>query len=313
MSQLEVYPLSKRVSTQIHALQHLLSLGNEHPERSGFTADDVVRWPVFKKRGTPRKSVVKALDRFIGFAIVFSPGLDRAGKRLYRVKNPELARAYIAGDKKRPWLPLTPTPSSDHFLDFDEHRDHFDIQLTEEWFERIKCKCEVNNNQYTLRIKEFTLSVNGKSYSGQIFIRPYWRNEVKRQIGEDFYHYLADKESRGGLQGDLCLPVSVVGQRFTIGGRLTQLSASHYPAQLDIRRSKNDSHIVEGLLGLINQADFNTRVLDFQDAVLETLKRQGDVQSRSATAIEKLVRFFFGQSEQSYQASSEDGGDFAYR
>jgi len=111
----------------------------------------------------------------------------------------------------------------------------------------------------------------------------------------------------------LCLPVSVVGQRFSIGGRLTQFSASHYPAQLDIRRSKDDSHIVDGLLGLINQADFNTRSLDFQDAVLETLKKQGEVQSKTAEAIQKLIRIFFPQSEQSYQASSQDRGDFAYR
>ena len=305
-SPLVVYALSKRVSAQVHVLQRLLSLGNEHPDRPGFTIDDVIKWPVFKKRGTPRKSVGKALDRFIDLAIVFSPGSNGPGKRLYRVKNPEWAMAYIAGDNEGPWQPVTPTPSSDQFCDFDEHREHLDVRLTRKWFERIKERCEVNNNQYTLRTKAFTLSLNGKSYAGQIFTRHYWRSEVKHQIGEDFYQYLADKELKEGLQGDFCLPIGVMGQRFTIGGRSTQFSASHYPAQLDIRRSKNDSHIIDGLAALVNQADFYTRVLDSQDAIRKVLEKQG-------VMLQNVFRIIFPESEQSYQSSSQDRGDVAYR
>jgi hypothetical protein len=294
-------------------MQRILSLGNERPEAIGFTIDDILKWPVFRLRNAKRNSIRIALYRFIKLGIVMSPRSDSSGRRLFKVKNSVWARAYIEGNHTKPWIPLTPTPSSDQFHDFDEHRDHFDVQLTKEWFERINGRCEVNNNQYTLRNKAFTLSLNGKSYAGQIFIRPYWRTEVKHQIGEDFYRYLADKELRGSLQGDFCLPVSVIGQRFYIGGRPTQFSASHYPAQLDIRHSKNDSHIVDGLFALTNQADFNTRTFDFQDAVLEVLKKQGEVQSKTAEAIQKLVQLFSPQSEQSYQAPSEDRGDFAYR
>ena len=306
-------PLSDKLSSQIHALQHLLSLGNEHRARSGFTADEVHTWPILKKRGTPRKSVVKALERFVRLEIAFSPGLDRSGKRLYRVINSELARAYIARDKDKPWRPLTPTLPSRQFSDFDEHRDHFNIQLTKEWFERIMARCDVNNNQYTLRSKGFTLSVNGKSRAGQLFTRHCWRTVVKREIGEDFYQYLADLESKGGLRGDFCLPIGMKGQRFTIGGRVCQFSASHYEAQVDVQASKSDRHLRDGIAALFNQADFNAKTLDFQDAVLETLKKQGEVQSRSAVAIEKLVQLFFSQLEHSYQASSDDRGHFAYR
>jgi hypothetical protein len=313
MSPLEVCHLSDKPSSQIHVLQHLLSLCNEHPDRSGFTADEVHRWPLLKKRGTPRKSVVKALERFVRLKIASSPGLDRSGKRLYRVINPELARAYIARDKDRPWLPLTPTLLSRQFPDSDEHRDHFNIRLTKEWFERIKARCAVNNNQYTLRSKGFTLSINGESCAGQLFTKRYWRTFVKREIGEDFYQYLADLESKGGLRGDFCLPIGMKGQRFTIGGRTCQFSASHYEAQVDIQASKCDRNLRDGMAALFNQADFNTKTLDFQDAVLETLKKQGEVQSRSAVAIEKLVQMFFSQPEHSYQASSTGRGDFAYR
>jgi len=294
-------------------MQRILSLGNEHPEAIGFTVDDIAKWPVFRQRHAKRNSIRIALYRFEELGIVASPGSDLSGRRLFKVNNSVWARSYIEGDRTKPWLSLTPTPSTDQFRDYDEHRDHFDVQLTKEWFERIKGKCEVKNNQYTLRTKAFTLSVNGKSHAGQIFVRPYWRTEVKRQIGEDFYQHLADMESSDGLQGDFCLPIGVMGQRFTIGGRPTQFSASHYPAQLDIRRSKNDSHIVDGLRALINQADFNTKILDFQDAVLETLKKQGEAQSNTAEAIQKLIRLFFPESEQSYQTSSQDRGDFAYR
>jgi hypothetical protein len=294
-------------------MQRILSLGNEHPDAIGFTIDDILKWPVFRLRNAKRNSVRVALYRFIKLGIVFSPSPSSSGPRLFKVKNSALARSYIEGDRERPWLSLAPTPSSSQFCEFDEHRDHFNVQLTKEWFERVKDKCEVNNNQYTFRAKAFTLSVNGKSYAGQLFTRPYWRTEAKRQIGDDFYQYLADKESKGGFEGDFCLPIGVKGQRFTIGGRPTQFSASHYPAQLDVRRSKSDSHIIEGLKALINQADFNTRTLDFEDAVLETLKRQGETQSTIAEAIQKLVRLFFPQSELPYQPSSEDGGDPAYR
>jgi hypothetical protein len=290
-----------------------LSLGSEHPDKPGFTIDEVAKWPIFRSRGTPRKSVDKALDRFIRLGIVFSPGFKGSGKKLFHIRDSEWAMAYIARDSGKPWIPLTPPPLSVEFHDFNEHRTHCKVQLKNEWFERIKGKCRVKNNQYTLGTKRFTLSVNGKSYAGQLFTRPYWRTDVKRLIGDDFYQYLADKESKGDFEGDFCLPIGVKGQRFTIGGRPTQFSASHYPAQLDVRRSKSDSHIVEGLKALINQADFNTRTLDFEDAVLETLKRQGETQTTIAEAIQKLVRLFFPQSELSYQPSSEDGGDPAYR
>lgn len=305
--------MSRSVSAQVHALQRLLSLGNEHPDKPGFPLDDVVKWPVFKKRGTPRESIRRALDRFILLDIVFSPGSSRSGKRLYRVRRSDWAMAYIAGEAEKPWIPLTPTPASPEFADCDEHRDHFDVVLTAEWFSRIRGACETNNRQSTFRTKAFTLSVNEKSLRGQIFIRPYWREEVKRRIGEDFYQYLANLDSKGALRGDFCLPIDVRGQRFFIGGRPTQFSASHYEAQLDVRTSKGDRHIRDGLAGLINQADFNTRTLDFQDAVLETLKKQGEAQSHTAEAIQKLVRFFFSQPERFYPSSSQDRRDFAYR
>lgn len=287
-------------------MQRILSLGNEHPDAIGFTIDDILKWPVFRLRNAKRNSVRVALYRFIKLGIVFSPSSSSSGPRLFKVKNSALARSYIEGDRERPWLSLAPTPSSSQFCEFDEHRDHFNVRLTKEWFERVKDKCEVNNNQYTFRAKAFTLSVNGRSYAGQMFTRPYWRTGVKHQIGEDFYQYLAGMESNGGLHGDLCLPIGLMGQRFTIGGRPTQFSASHYPAQLDIRRSKNDSNLFDGLMALVSQADFYTRILDSQDAIHKVLEKHGEM-------FQKLFRILFPESEQSYQSSSQDRGDFAYR
>jgi hypothetical protein len=302
----KVYPLPKKVSNQIHVLQRLLDLGSNHPKAIGFTVDDILRWPNFKPQTTKRNSIRVALIRFRKLGIVFSPGVDSSGRPLFKVKNAEWAMSYIVGDHTKPWLSLTPTPSTDQFFDFGEHRDHFDVQLTKEWFERIKDKSEAKNNQYTLRNKRFTLSVNGKSYVGQIFIKPSWRTEIKRQIGDDFYQYLADKESKGALQGDLCLPIGLMGQRLTIGGRPAQFSASHYPAQLDIRRSKNDSNLFDGLMALVSQADFYTRILDSQDAIHKVLEKHGET-------FQKLFRILFPESDQSYQSSSQDRGDFAYR
>ena len=136
--------------------------------------DDVYKWPVFRHRNIKRNSVQVALSRFVKMGICCSPGFDTSGRRLYRVKNPEWAIAYIEGDDEKPWLRLTPTPPTEGFLETNEHRDHFDVRLSKESFDRIENKAEVSNNQYTLRKKTFTLSVNGKSLAGQLFVRPFW-------------------------------------------------------------------------------------------------------------------------------------------
>jgi hypothetical protein len=277
----------------------------------------IMKWPVFKERNVPRGSVRKAYERFIKLEIVSSPGTDADKQRLYRVKNTQLANAYIEHDPKRPWIPLTPTPPNDDFLDYDEHRDHFDVELTRECFDRLGMHFKANNGQHTFRTKAFTLSVNGKSLLGQLFIRPYWRTEVKRLIGEDFYNYLVEMELRGGMRGDFTLPIDVKNERIYLGGRPTQFSASHYPAQLDVRRSRNDTHVKDGLLALTNQADFNIKTLDFEDAILETLQKQGEVQTRQTELLKKImqeIQMTNGKKpeEQPYQPPPEEKHDNFY-
>ena len=308
------------MSSQVKALQRLLSLCNEHTGSIGFTLDDVMKWPVFQERKVPRGSIRKAFERFIKLEIMSSPGTNSEGKRLYRIKNSLWANAYIESDPDKPWIPLTPTPPKDDFLDYDEHRDHFDIELTRECFDRLGGHFESSNGQFTWRTKAFTLSINGKSLLGQLFVRPYWRTEVRKLIGDDFYNYLVEMEVRGGMRGDFALPIDVVGQRFYLGGRPTQFSASHYPAQLDVRRSRDDSHVKDGLLALTNQADFNIKTLDFEDAVLETLKKQGEVQTRQTELLKNIMQqlqMTNGKKpepeEQPYQAPSEDKRDYSYR
>ena len=313
MSSRKVYPLSKRISSQVHGLQRLLSLCNEHPDIPGFTLDNILKWPVFKLRNTSHNSMDHAMKRFVKLNIVSSPGHNTSGKMLYRVKNIQWAIAYIENDPDKPWIPLTPTPRPDQFADYDEHRPHFAVSLTTDWFARIRGICTTNNGQCTLRTKSFTLSVNSKSLKGQIFLRPYWREDIKKKIGEDFYQYIAALESKGAMRGDFCLPLDVKGQRFYVGGRPTQISASHYEAQLDVRASQGDQHIRDGLAALINQADFNTRTLDFEDAVFETLKKQGEVQSKIAESLQKIVKQFFPETDPTYRPPPEDEGGFQYQ
>lgn len=277
-------------STQVFVLMRLLDLCNQHPDTPGFTLAHILKWPIFKKRKTPLDSAGIALARFdkLGITASFVDGVS--GVRHYKIKDASLARAYIENDPKKPWRPLTPTPPTEVFPEFDEHRDHFDVQLSMSQFEAIRDRATVDNNQYTLRVKEFTLSVNGKSLSGQLFVRPYWRTKVKAVLGEEFYAYIVEQEVRGGMRGDFALPLDVVGGRFTIGGRPTQFSASHYPAQLDVRRSRDDKNIVDGLYALTNQADFNTKTLDFQDKVLDVLTRQGDVQTKMTEVLVRMEK-----------------------
>jgi hypothetical protein len=302
-------PVKRKVSAQVIALRRLLSLCNEHTSAVGFTIDDIARLPSLKDRKIKRNSIIKAFDRFIKLNIVFSGGTNAKGQRLYRIKNNELANAYIEGDPKKPWLPLTPPVEVDEFPDVDNHRPHYPVQLTKEWFERLKRQAQVKSNEYTLRTKEFTLSVNGTSFKGTLYIKPYWRTGVQKFFGQDFLDYIMGLDSKGMKRGDFCLPVDVKGERFTIGGRPTQFSSSHYPAQLDIRASDKDSHIKEGLYALTNQADFNVRVLDMFDALLETLNKQGEVQRRNTEALEKLVKLLTPNAEPEYKNGDKKDDD----
>jgi hypothetical protein len=213
--------------------------------------------------------------------------------------------AYIEGDKDKPWLPLTPTPPSDGFTEFDEHRDHFDIRLEPEWFTVLQKHGSEKNGQWTWKARSFTLSVNGRSLKGQLFYGPYWRTDIKRFFGQGFLDYLMGLEPRG----DFCLPLDLRGERITLGGRPTQFSASHYQAQLDIRTKKGDSNLRDGLLGLTSQADFNVRILDSLDAIHDVLKAQGEVQTRATESLEKLLTLLSPKVEPEYQTPKEKDED----
>ena len=268
-----------------------MSLCSEHTSAVGFTKKDIARWPPIRQRKVESKSIDTALIRFIKHGIVFSPGANSKGKRLYRIKHSDWAIAYIQGDKEKPWLPLTPTPEDTTFLEIDEHRDHFNIQLTQEWFKILKQVAVESNNQFTWGTKSgsIKISVNGKAYKGQVWVGPYWRTDAKKYFGEAFYEYLADQDRRGMRRGDFCLPVGMKGERITLGGRPTQWSASHYEAQLDVRAAKNDQNLRDGLNGLVNQADFNIKMLDKMDAFLEALEKQGETQTKIAETLNSLL------------------------
>ena len=109
--------------------------------------------------------------------------------------------AYIEGGPDKPWLPLTPTPPSDGFTEFDEHRDHFDVGLELPWFNVLQKHGTEKNGQWTWRAKSFTLSVNGKSLRGQLFIKPYWRTDIKKYFGDGFFNYLDDLDIAGHVAG----------------------------------------------------------------------------------------------------------------
>lgn len=297
-------------STQNLILKRLLSLGSEHTAASGFTLDQIARWPPIASRKPKRDSISKALRRFVFIGIAFSPGVNQKGEPLFRIKNSEWAMAYIEGDKDKPWLPLTPTPPSDGFTEFDEHRDHYDVELRPEWFNVLQKHGREKNNQWTWNTDSFTLSVNGKSLRGQLFFGPYWRTDIKKYFGQGFLDYLLQSEPRG----DFCLPLDLRGERINLGGRPTQFSASHYQAQLDIRAKKGDSNLRDGLLALTNQADFNVRVLDSLDAIHDVLKTQGDVQTKTAEALQNLVKLLSPKVEPEYEApkKDDDGGGAMY-
>jgi hypothetical protein len=102
------------------------------------------------------------------------------------------------------------------------------------------------------------------------------------------------------------------GERLTLGGRPTQWSSSHYTAQLDIRAKKNDKNLRDGMNGLTDQGTFNIRILDTFDAILETLTKQGEVQTRNTQALEKLVKLLSPEPQGDYHGSSMDKDGLMY-
>jgi len=308
-----VSPLSKKVSGQVRVLQRLLSLTNEAPEALGFDLARIMAWPPIRNRKPPRDSVRTALVRFCHLGIAVSPGLNAEGHRLWKIKNQAWAVAYIERDPDRPWLPLTPTPPTDGFLEFDEHRDHFDITMTQDSFKTVQRYGTENRNQWTWRHKAFTISVNGSSLMGQIFIKPYWRSAILASFGQGFLDYLVALETKGSRRGDFCLPIDMKGQRFTIGGRPVQFSASHYPAQVDVRRSQGDVNIKEGLEAMTKQWDFNVRVLDQLAQLTEALVHQGDIQTRMSESLVQIAKVLTQPRDAPYEAPAEDPGDQSYR
>ena len=300
--------MKRRNSGQILALKRLVSLSNEHPTAIGFTLDQIASWPPLRAKGVERDSVNKAVHRFLSLQIAYSPGMNQSGKKLFRIINNEWANAYIEGDPTKPWLPLTPTPPSNAFPVVDEHKDHFDVELTREWFAIVKRYASVANNQYTWKHKSFTISVNGSSLKGQVYIRPYWRTDIEQVFGKGFLDYLMKQD----LSGDFCLPFGVKGERISLGGRATQFSASHFPAQLDVQCKKSDKNVREGLYAVTDQAAFNIKVLDTFDALLETLTKQGEVQTRNTEALEKLVRLLSPSPELEYKQDNKPNDGLMY-
>lgn len=297
--------MKKRNSGQVLALKRLVSLTNEHPMAIGFTLDQIASWPPLKAKGVERDSVNKALHRFSTLGISFSPGVNFNRQKLFRIKNNEWANAYIEGDPDKPWLPLTPTPPGNAFPVVDEHKDHFDVELTQEWFAIVKRYASVSNNQYTWHHKSFTISVNGSSLKGQVYIRPFWRTDIEKVFGKGFLDYLMKQD----LSGDFCLPLGVKGERISLGGRPTQFSSSHFPAQLDVQCKKSDKNVREGLYAVTDQAAFNIKVLDTFDALLETLTKQGEVQTRNTEALEKLVKLLSPVPEPEYKQTDKKDDD----
>lgn len=317
--------MRRKDSGQILVLKRLLSLCNERATAIGFTIDEIAKWPPIRKAGIKRNSIYQAIHRFVKLEIAFSPGLNSKRKPLFRIRHTDWANAYIEGDAQKPWLTLTPTPLVAEFPVVDEHRDHFDIELTLEWFEVLKRHAQIKNNQYTWRHKSFTISVNGVSLLGQLYIKPYWQSEIKRHFGQDFFEYITDMDRRGLRQGDFCLPLGMKGERLTLGGRPTQFSTSHWSPQLDVRAKKSDHNVRDGLYGLTNQGDFNIRVLDAMDALKAELQEIGDF-LRGST--EKNLEFMNGvnanmktiadllktakEGEAEYQGKPQEREDYSY-
>ncbi|MEW5748477.1 MAG: hypothetical protein AB1793_06825 [Candidatus Thermoplasmatota archaeon] len=290
---------------------------NQYSSSRGFTADDIIKCPEFKKRGTKKASIEKALRRFVKLGIATSPGLNSKGHRLYRIKNREWAISYIEGSSDKPWIMVTPSLPGNEFTDYDEHRTYLLVDLTAEWMDTLIAKGERGNDQYTLRTQSFTLTVNGRSRRGQFFYRPYWRAAVERHFGKEFLEYLLKLMSEGRARTDFCLPVDIKGERLTIGGRPTQFGSSHYPAEMDIRCQKSDHNIRDGIKGLVNQADFNVRILDVLDKlskavddVKEIIEKLAESEART---MELLLRLLGGQIDGEYPYEHrKDGGDISY-
>jgi uncharacterized protein with von Willebrand factor type A (vWA) domain len=64
--------------------------------------------------------------------------------------------------------------------------------------------------------------------------------------------------------------------------------------------------------GLTDQGTFNIRILDTFDAILETLTKQGEVQTRNTQALEKLVKLLSPEPQGDYHSAKPEADDRMY-
>lgn len=286
-----------------------------------FTVDELIKFPVIRRRDPKRNTVRIYLKRHLTNGIIEKVRLADGKTWAYRVLKPVEAVAFIRGDKKKPWLKVPPNPDVTFSIQ-NRHRVTYLVQLRKDDLEAMQRTAEYRPNRrnggaYLLKRKEFTLSVNARTGKGQIWLFNGWDAAVRRIFSAEFHQTLAQLVGNREGQEHFSVPVEFMGKKVRIGGSYLQYCGSHYPFEIDICGPEKDKNKVQAVQMMTDFLEFNKVLLQIRDDLNALLARNSMIEKgmlelakNQAGIVQVLHRT--GQKEPEYKSQDQVEADPAY-
>ena len=290
-----------------------------HPAEA-LTIDQIMKFPGIASRQPKRKSVAKLVDRHLSLGFI-----ERVRTKSniwgYRLLNPSWADAFIRGDANKPWLKVPPNPPEIAFRVQDRHRLTYDVRLSKPDLETVKgigvfAENGRTGGQFTLKRKEFTLSVNARTGNGQAWLFQGWDAGLLKLFSPELHQSLAQQVSEREGHEHISVPVEFLNHRIKVGGSDVVIAGSHYPLELDIQGPEKDMKKTQAVQLLTDQIRFNRMMLGIEESLnlLQTGQQQVSVNLlRVAEALDKIVNGKPKPEENPYQPPPNDKWDDFYR
>lgn len=292
----------------------LLNLLYNNPAQS-FTIDELLRFPVVKRRKAKRNTVRIQLERQRTNGLIEKVRLADGRTWAYRVKDPNAALSFIRNEASKPWVKVPPNPPEVSFEIQNRHRVTYLIHLSKEDLERVMELGQVapnkrNGGLLLLRRKQFTLSVSVVTGRGQIWLFNGWDAEVRRVFSQAFCDNLVQMVSAREGQEHISVPVEFMGHKIRIGGSYLHLCGSHYPFEIDISGPEKDRNKVKAVQILTDQLEFAKVMLGIRDSIDAMLGRIGNMEKTEGELAKNQADMvkILGQLSNGYQPG-EAGAD----
>ena len=309
-----------------------------HRPADALDADHLMKSPGVARFDPKRKTVLKFMDRHVAMGFVEYVRSDN-GKKGWRLLNPTWADAFIRGDASKPWLKVPPNPAMPSFKVQDRHRVTYDVHLSDSDLGILERLGQFADNartggQYTLKTKQFSISVNARTGNGQAWLFQGWDAGVLKTFSPELHQDLAAQVSAKEGHEHISVPVEFLNHRIKVGGSDVVIAGSHYPLELDIQGPEKDMAKTRAVQLLTDQIGFNRMMLGIEESLdhlqtgqqftSQSLLKLGELmgklvegQTQANTLLKSLVDNLNGnlkpkEPEPPYQPKQPDKQDYIY-